>query len=771
MMLSALVLALFTAAAPAQKNVYVGMYLTDVSDFDLKAGRFKADLHVWVKWLGDAKQVPHISYENGEIDSTEELGTEHEGDWHSAQWRIQGTFRGEFPVHAFPFDRQTLPIIFGLDEDLGRLVPDLGASGMSPTFSVSGWSYEPYFSARSEERLYRSDLGSVYREGKNARQRLTTFSVEMQRPFRPYLIKFALPLALLLLVALLALFLPADRLDVRSAMGITALLSCIAFHYTQGDTLPNVTYLVAADKLFLGSYIFVVSTLLVSIIAFRFHERRPVAAKRADRIGASMLPVLAVMALFSLLAGAPSRKAVPEPPALTSRFASQPELRLAVTSLDTLGADEQLPMRRAQLVVLGADGAFRAVLAQEAPSMTNSLVRLLPDGGMRIRWQLRPDAQWSDGSPITSDDLVFSLELSTDPLRTGVQRIDERTIEVTYSERHSEWLGGFGLFQKSAASLVGDEGRENLMRANNAGGAFTSTEFEPGKHATLVRNENFVGLKPVFEKIDVQVMTPLDAARALIEGKVDVLSALTGDSYELLKNEKSVRVLEQPGEMLWVLVPNLTKPPWNSLESRRALLAALNREAMAKVLAPTPARVAFGWRAGKPLAMPPSAALVAQPLKVFMAPVRSKNEAHAVLSERIVEDLAKVGVKVELVEKAELFQAVQRGELEGLALIGRDTSDGTRFLNVTDLSRAAEPHFDDEMVERVEAIRGSLYDERRRALELELQEAWFKRLPMLPLVLTSRLAAVRAGLKGPDWGVADSLWWNVAEWHFEPATE
>ena len=221
-----------------QDNVYVGMYLTDVSDFDLKAGRFKADLHVWVKWLGGDK-TPHVTFENGEIDNQEELGSEHEGAWHAVHWRLQGTFRGEFPVHAFPFDRQTLPIIFGLNEAEGHLVPDLGASGMSPSFSVSGWSYEPQFAARSEKRIYGSDLGSIAREGKAAKQGLASFSVEMKRPFGPYLIKFALPLALILLVALLALLLPPERLDVRSAMGITALLSCIAFHYTQADTLPR----------------------------------------------------------------------------------------------------------------------------------------------------------------------------------------------------------------------------------------------------------------------------------------------------------------------------------------------------------------------------------------------------------------------------------------------------------------------------------------------------------------------------------------------------
>ncbi len=772
-MFSALALALFTAAAPAPKNVYVGMYLSDVSDFDLKAGRFKADLHVWVKWLGDEKQVPAISFENGELDEKQELGVESEGAWHSMQWRVQGTFRGEFPVHAFPFDRQTLPIIFGLNEDLGRLVPDLGASGMSPRFSVSGWSYEPYFSARAEERVYRSDLGSVWREGKNAKQRLTTFSVEMRRPFGPYLIKFALPLVLLLLMALLALFLPPERLDVRSAMGITALLSCIAFHYTQADTLPNVTYLVAADKLFLGSYVFVASTLLISIIAFRFSERRPEAARRADQVGLWMLPALTLLGLISLFAGVVlSHESIVEPGAPINPHLAEPLLRVAVTSLDTLGGGGQLPARAAQLVVRGADGAFKPVLAQEAPSMTNPSVRLLPNGGMRIRWKLRPEAQWSDGTRITADDLLFSLGLTADPLRNDVERIDDRTIDVTYTERHNDALGGFSVFPKSAASLALDGGREALTRAIGEGalltaGAYTSTAFEPGKRATFVHNDRFAGMKPVFEKLEVHLMSPLEGAKALVAGEVDVLSSLTSESYELLKAEKTVRVLEQPGDMLWVLVPNLSSLPWSSLENRSALLTSLDRDAMARLLKPAPARVAFGWRESPPYPLPPAATLAHQSVKLFISPVQSKSDLQARLAAQITQDLAKIGITVELVEQPDVFEAVQRGDFEGLALLNRDTSDVTQFLNVRDVSKTSGAHYDEEMVERVEAIQGSLYVERRRALELELQEAWFKRLPMLPLVLTSRLAAVRADLKGPDWGVADSLWWNVSEWHLQ----
>lgn len=121
-------------------------------------------------------------------------------------------------------------------------------------------------------------------------------------------------------------------------------------------------------------------------------------------------------------------------------------------------------------------------------------------------------------------------------------------------------------------------------------------------------------------------MAPLDGAKALLAKEVDVLSNLTADGYEALKNEKSVRVLEQPGDMLWVIVPNLSSPPWNSLENRSGLLAALNREAMVKALEPAPAQVAFGWKAGPRYPMPAGAPLLKQSVKLFMAPVKSKDE-------------------------------------------------------------------------------------------------------------------------------------------------
>lgn len=776
-MLSAIALCVVVSATQQQatleeRNVYVGTYLSDVSDFALKEGHFKADLRVWVKWRGEPV-VPEITFENlAELDSKDEMGFEHDGAWHSAQWRVQGTFRGDFPVHSFPFDTQTLPVVIGLEDTDGILIPDLGASGMSPQFSITGWSYEPFFQARTDVKKFGSDLGSIPHEGKSARLRRATFLVEMHRPFGPYLLKFALPLALILLMALLALFLPGDRIDVRSAMGVTALLACIAFHYTQADTLPDVTYLVAADKLFLGAYVFITGTFLCSVASFRISLRDPASAQKLDRFGIWALPVVALLNAGMLVADA-LESTYRAPPPMVEPKPSQPLLRVASANVDSVHAPGG-PSRRTQLVVRGSDGIMRPAIVEEAPAMTNSMVRLLPDGGMIVRWRLRQGAKWSDGRKISTKDLEYSINVGHDPLRKRIVAVDDRTVDVTYSERHGEYLNGLTIFPANDKP-IGDGGADALNRLVNgkelaSAAPYLTGDLVKGQKLTLVRNETYAGPRPVFEKVELLQKTPEEAAAALLAKELDVISSLTPDSYELLKGKPGVRIFEQPGEQLWVLMPNLNSPPWDSLEARRALLNAIDRDGLVKELAPMPARVASGWRDLPRKKVPASDfSLNGLTVRLHMGPQRSKSATNAIILEKLRADLAKAGVTLEVEEHEQLWQFAQK-DFDGLILLGRSTDEPSRFMGAKfiegryrlDLVNAE--HFDRAMVDEYERYVSTLYDERRDQLETVLQHMWFDRLPVLPLVLTSRLAAVREELSGPDWGNADSIWWNVDQW-------
>jgi ABC-type transport system substrate-binding protein len=788
--------ALVLAAAPPPttappRNVYVGVHLNDVSDFDLKAGRFKADVVVWVKWLG-IDDAPALTFPNAEIGQTDDLGIEVEGHWHAKRWRLQGTFRGDFPVHDFPFDEQSLRITFALQSSEGVLVPDLAASGMSTAFSITGWNYEPYFSASATERVLGSDLGSVSHEGQNAHQRLVTYAVELSRPFGPYLVKFALPLVLILLVSLLALFLQPERLDVRSAMGITGLLSCIAFHFTHADTLPAVTYLVAADTLFLASYIFITLTLVLSVVVYRVHEQRPQAARLADRLGVWLLPVTTLAGLWLAIAPAFARHVEVEPVVPPNPFGAIATSHVSVATLDQPGGAGLAPLRRCALVTKTAEGTWRAELAVKAPAMTNELVRLLPDGGMRVRWRLREGARWSDGTFITIEDLLSSLAAQPDPLRTKVETVDARTVDVFSSDRRSEALAGFFVYPARAARTRGlDGGRDALNQALNEGllpscGPYVIEAFDAGTHLVLSRNPHLATTPPAIERIDVTAMAPLDAAHALLDGRLDIVTALTPDARELLQKDSRAQVLEQPGDQAWMLVPRLSEGPFADVEARRALLAAIDRPGLVKALAPLPTHVADGWSTdgcerGPDCPSPPPAkslaelGLVGTEVRLTVPTIRSKDATHAVLTERLVFDLTRAGLTVQVVEKSptELRAAIAQGTHEGLSLLSRDSGDPGRFMNVPGeagraLDRPFGAHFDAELLSRLTRFRSTLYAERRDELEAELQAAWFVRLPMLPLLVSSRVAAVRADLLGPRWGKADSVWWNIGEWHVAP---
>src|SRR5207247_6912865 len=49
------------------------------------------------------------------------------------------------------------------------------------------------------------------------------------------------------------------------------------------------------------------------------------------------------------------------------------------------------------------------------PTVENGQWKLLPDGRMEIRWHIRQGARWHDGTPFTSDDVIFTVQVAADP--------------------------------------------------------------------------------------------------------------------------------------------------------------------------------------------------------------------------------------------------------------------------------------------------------------------------------------------------------------------
>ncbi len=88
-------------------------------------------------------------------------------------------------------------------------------------------------------------------------------------------------------------------------------------------------------------------------------------------------------------------------------------------------------------------------LVTEIPSIDNSGVSA---DGRVITMHLRDDIKWSDNTPLTADDFVFTWEMMVSPQNTvattypydmieSVEAPDPRTVVVTFTDPFAPWLG------------------------------------------------------------------------------------------------------------------------------------------------------------------------------------------------------------------------------------------------------------------------------------------------------------------------------------------
>jgi ABC-type transport system substrate-binding protein len=97
------------------------------------------------------------------------------------------------------------------------------------------------------------------------------------------------------------------------------------------------------------------------------------------------------------------------------------------------------------LTVIDDRGAFRPVLAEAAPTLENGLWKVSPDGRMETTWKIKSGAQWHDGTPLTADDLAFTIQVGRDrtvgvfgqPAYASMDEVavpDPQTVVVTWRQ-------------------------------------------------------------------------------------------------------------------------------------------------------------------------------------------------------------------------------------------------------------------------------------------------------------------------------------------------
>ncbi len=240
------------------------------------------------------------------------------------------------------------------------------------------------------------------------------------------------------------------------------------------------------------------------------------------------------------------------------------------------------------------DGNMVPWLATEIPTLENGGV----SGDLKtITWKLRDDIVWSDGTPFTAEDVVFTSEYCMHPEGgcaqlakfegvENVEALDEHTVKVTFNEPKPFPYGPFmgvqsPILQKAQfQDCLGARAPEcTEANFNPIGtGPFVVTDFRPNDVIQMEANENYRDpSKPAFAKLTFKGGgDAAAAARSVLEtGEFDYAwnLQLAPDVLSQMEAAGQGELVSAFGTLVERIMVNMTDPSPSLPEGERATAA------------------------------------------------------------------------------------------------------------------------------------------------------------------------------------------------------
>jgi len=200
--------------------------------------------------------------------------------------------------------------------------------------------------------------------------------------------------------------------------------------------------------------------------------------------------------------------------------------------------------------------------------------------------RLKPDLLWSDATPLTADDVVFTMQRIVDPKNplqgapglgglkpSGIKKVDELTTEFTW-DAPNVLFGTDGLTQRLVHIAP-----KNFDPQNPVGsGPWKMTSFKPGQEFVYVRNENYHGEAPYLDGVTVvQFQDATARLNALLDGQIDAMVELPSSQIGLAESSGMTTLRQKCGAVV-NLCMNTSLKPYNDPRVRKAFRLIVDRQ-------------------------------------------------------------------------------------------------------------------------------------------------------------------------------------------------
>lgn len=276
------------------------------------------------------------------------------------------------------------------------------------------------------------------------------------------------------------------------------------------------------------------------------------------------------------------------------------------------GIDQLERLVNAPLTFVDEQGLLQPRLAEAVPTLENGLWRLAPDGTMETTWTIHEGARWHDGTPLTAEDLLFTLQVVRDsdlPIFGDIayasldraEARDGRTLTVRWNRPYiqANTLFGYALalplprgllerayLEEKATFIEHPYWSEEFVGT----GPYRIRSWERGSHIALAASDGYVLGRPKIDEITVKfIPDPTTLAANILAGEVDV----TMEGRLSIEWAMTVRDQWKDGDVdfkfssMMQIFPQFigpNPPVVANLDFRRALLHATDRQQMVETL-------------------------------------------------------------------------------------------------------------------------------------------------------------------------------------------
>jgi len=276
-----------------------------------------------------------------------------------------------------------------------------------------------------------------------------------------------------------------------------------------------------------------------------------------------------------------------------------------------------------------------------------------PDG-LVYTFKLRADGKWSDGTPVTAEDWVYSWRRVVDPKtgskyawflwtvkngqdvsegkmpvdQLGVRAVDARTFEVTLRSPAPYFISSLTHNSTFAISKANHQKHgDDFIKPGNlvSNGPYMLAEAVPQSHLKLVRNPQFHAKDSV--KIDTVFFYPTENLESELKrfrsGELHVTYEIPASQMQWVRANMADEMKLAPYFGTYFYAMNMTREPWKSNKDLRlAAYLAIDRQTLVDKITQQGQIPAFSW-------VPPGTPNYTQQVPEYATWTQAQREAKA----------------------------------------------------------------------------------------------------------------------------------------------